>query len=318
MKSNAVKNSAVFRCLFIPKFDCYSDSNIEVYIPKFDFYSDSNSNFVRPTIVGSSPFFTFRYTSLFTLVDFEELCVKYGNRAFAKQLFNQLSNIQYHLFVCSADWFDGIRRSNGLFSIEKVRKDFLSNGGIAADCPLCLEMADIDTKSANLYEKFDSALQFAAANKIIDVGNLLYVKSKNGRIRKENIKYTTVGKSLIHSTIFLTYKKFEKFLDEYSSNEKKPKTFLELFNGDIKKAEEFRSDLITLGMGKDSSIRQITALVGAALETSKITPNKYSLSILFKLFISEFGISIDKNAKPRKGGKQFEKLKSKACRFWGS
>jgi len=315
MKSNAVKNSAVFRCLFNSKFDCYSDSNIEVYIPKFDNYSDSNSKGVRPTIVGSSPFFTFRYTSLFTLVDFEELCVKYGNRAFAKQLFNQLSNIQYHLFVCSADWFNGIRRSNGLFSIEKVRKDFLNNGGIAADCPLCLAMADIDTKSANLYEKFDSALQFAAANNIIDVGHLLY-ESKNARIRQGNTKYTTLGKSLIDSTIFLTYKKFEKFLDEYSSNEKKPKTFLELFNGDIKKAEEFRSDLIRLGMGKDSSNRQITALAVAALDAEKITPNKYSLSNLLKLFSSEFGISIDKNAKPRKGGKQYDTILSKACHFW--
>jgi hypothetical protein len=301
--NNKIKTVGGYRFLFVKKgVDYYSDSSIEVY--------DSFSK-------NAEPIFSFRFTSMLSLDEFEKLALKYEHRAFAKRLFEKLSQISFALLEMSIQWLNEIRRTNGLFDIEKIRNDYMNFGMLTLDCPLCKAASQIKIKSINIYGCLDLALNISKQNNITIVEELLYSNYTSKPKSLTKFVYTEIGQSLVDTVIFITYSKFGNHLKEFSTKLNKPETLLGLFNSNKERAEEFRRYLLELGLNPSSSDREITALIDAAIDTG-ILSSTYSRKNIFQVIVKEIGIAKMHGAKPRKEGNKYDHLYKAACRYLNS
>ena len=301
MKGNKQSEATgVHRYLLVKKgVDYYSDSSVEVY--------DSISS-------DAEPIFSFKFTSLLSLDEFEKLAMKYENREFAKRLFEKLSQISFSLLEVSIQWLNEISKSNGVFDIEEIRKDYMNFGKYALDCPICNAASQIRARSINIYGSMELALKISVQNHISIVDKLLYKNYSKHSKSIPRLVYSEIGQSLVDIVIYITYCKYGNYLKQFSSKLNRPQTLLGLFNSNKKQAEYFRTYLLELGLNPNSSDREITALIDAALD-ARILSNTYSRKNIFQVIVKEFGIAKMKDAKPRKEGYKYENLYKAACKY---
>jgi hypothetical protein len=268
--------------------------------------------------MDATPIFSFRVEPLLRLDDFEKLVNKYNKKEFFEKLYEFCSQISISLFQISVRWLNEIDRTNGISIIEELRKDYIDCKGLATDCPICKELSSVQAKSINIYGLFDSALNISVLNRLSKIKEVIYENHPSRRKLHSQNKmtsspfgstYTEIGKALIDTTIFITYKKFEKYLKDYSSRLKRPETLIGIYNGNKKGSEEFKTYLKDLGLNKTSSDREITALIDAA-KNYGILANSLSTQHIFRVIAKEFSITLAEGAKPRRNGKNYElKLK---------